>query len=163
MDLTFTYLRDHDRTEPFYKAATKGLEWHLNNPDPGSEFETTVQKLGNIPVQQKITRLLAHGYDVLFSLDGATMANFLALRHRTEHKPTSVFRVYTHENYRGNGIGAQAVQKLMHDCFAQGHTSLRVGEGKSEGVIGVLNQLKTMYQGPYTIDVTPDTGWIKRI
>jgi len=163
MDLTFTYLRDHDRDEPFFKAAMRGLEWHIENPDKGSEFDQVVQRLGNMPTRWKAVRLLAQGYDALFSLDGATVANFLALKHRTEHKPTSVFRVYTDEKYRGNGIGAQAVQRLMHDCFAQGHPSLRVGEGKSAGVIAVLTQLKTAYQGPYTIDVTPDTGWIKRL
>jgi len=160
MDVRFTFLKDNDRDTAIYQNALDVLAPHVAHPDPGSQFDYVIRSMGSGSPKSKIIRLMPQGFDALLGVKDEKVVSFLALKHKSATKPTAVFRVYTAPEYERNGIARKSVAHLVNTCFDQGQKLLYVSRGKSEAVTAVLCSLKRNYQGPYLLDVQPETGLI---
>jgi hypothetical protein len=137
------------------------LEEHVQHPDPGSEFEKTVESLGQLQPREKLVRLMQMGFDALITFNTVEMVGFSAIRRDTAQQATHVIRIYTYEKYRRNGAGLSALTRIVEDAFGKGHVLVQAGKGKDKYMTALLTAFKKKYEGKHRINVDVLTGRIE--
>jgi len=147
-----------------YRAAMALLEDKVQHPDPGSEFEATVNALGHLPVRERLFKLMSMGFDALITVKDRKIVCFSAIRRDLEHQTTHVIRVYTDDDHRRNGAGLSALTHLVEDSFDEGNRLVQAGKGNDDLMTALLVAFDERYIGVYkdTLTVNISTGEIRR-
>ena len=161
MTTDFIYLKEAYQNGGAPGNSLSVLEWHVDHPDNGSQFEKAVMRLGNIPAPEKIKVLLGYGFDTLLKMDASTLVSFVAVQ-RHPDRGIGLFKVHTEDAYRRMGHGVSTLRRFVDDAFASGkYGRIQAGLDNNESMRRCVASLKRKYDGPHQIEVTTETGLIK--
>ena len=161
--MEYHYFSKSTLTGGMREKALKILADHIAHPDPGSEFEKTVAPISHLPPKHQMDILLSRNYDVMLSYSETELRGYVALRWDKTANPSTihVFRVWTDPLYRGNGIGAGNLAKIIEDSFGE-YEFMQAGKGKDNDMAAVVRSFKRKHAERLNVNVEVETGRISR-
>jgi hypothetical protein len=150
------------KSNPELRSAVMSvLEKRIENPDMGSEFERTVQKISHLPIKKKRDFLEKVGFDALLCFAESSLVGYCAILRDGEKM--HAFALNKLPEYRHYNIAVRSLSRLVDDAFSGDYSIIQAGVGTNVTAVRALKAFQRRYNGGFKIDVRPETGEIIKI
>jgi hypothetical protein len=163
MTLTLTYLSETPEGGALHEAAMRILEDHMENSEPESHFGKFIRgaEFAGLGPRDKIYVLLKRDFDALLCYENEELKGYLAIRRDRSSGTVHLFRAFTLNDYQTGNAFSKAMKRLLDDSVSYEGTLLRFSDSHPAAK-RALQILKRRYADAWGIDVSPETGEVRR-